>query len=281
MTATAGDGDGDAAMAADASLRRALSRGEALLGTFCIVPSTEVVESVALAGFDVVVLDMEHGPFSLETVRTCLLAAKAHGLLAVVRVQRADPALIGAVLDIGADGVLVPQVSTAAAAASVVSAARFAPQGTRGANPWVRAAGYSGDGAWFDEANRTVAVMVMIEGSEGLEAIEEILGVPGLDAVFLGPVDMSHSLGVPGQTDHPRVTEALERVVHGALRRGVATAVFAPDADRARTWRSLGVTLIALGVDAAFIRSSLERAADSVRSASMTAQSRRSRTCIN
>lgn len=235
------------------ALREALARGESLIGTFCIVPSTDVVEMIALAGFDFVVIDMEHGPFSMDTARACLLAAAARDLPAVVRVASADVAGIGLVLDMGCAGVLVPQVSTAAQARTVVEASRFTPAGKRGANPWVRAAAYSGEVGWFERANRDVVVMVMIEGTEGLDALEDIIEVPGLDAVFLGPVDLSHSLGVPGQTDHQRVVEAIEAVVRRAARHGLAAAVFAPDAHRARAWVSLGLPMVACGIDSDLI----------------------------
>lgn len=251
--------------APQASLRARLSAGEPLVGTFSVIGSTDVVELIALAGFDFVILDMEHGPYGLERVRDCVVAAHCRGLPVVVRVPAAEPAQIGGVLDLGADGVLVPQVSSAATARAVVDAARFAPQGGRGANPWVRAAGYGVTPDWFAEANRNVVVMVMIEGLEGLKATDEIVELAGLDAVFLGPVDLSHSMDVPGQPDHPRVLEALEDVARRAASQGVATAVFAPDPERARFWRARGIGAIACGVDTDLIRSGFARAARAAR----------------
>lgn len=246
-------------------LRTRLAEGGRMLGTFSIIPSADVIELIALGGFDFVIIDMEHGPFGLETVRAGLTAARARGLQVVVRVGTAEASLIGAVLDAGADGVLVPQVCSAVIARAVVEAARFAPDGTRGAHPWVRAAGYGTVPDWFAAANREVAVMVMIEGVDGIKAVPEILDVPGLDAIFLGPVDLSHSMGVPGQTDHPRVREALETVAATASARGTATAVFAPDERRARTWWPLGVQLVACGVDAKLIRDHFAHVADAAR----------------
>lgn len=244
------------------SLRSLLTEGRRLLGTFSIIPSADVVEIIALSGLDFVIIDMEHGPFGLETVRAGLMAARAHGLRVVVRVRTAEAALVGAALDVGADGVLVPQVESAAAARAVVEAARFAPDGARGANPWVRAARYGATADWFAAANRDVAVMVMIEGAAGIAAMPEILDVPGLDGVFLGPVDLSHSLGVPGQIDHPKVRGALEDAAAAASARNMATAVFAPDEAHARTWWEVGVQLVACGVDAQLLRERLLRLAE-------------------
>ncbi|GLY72876.1 HpcH/HpaI aldolase family protein [Actinoallomurus iriomotensis] len=244
------------------SLRSLLAEGRRLLGTFSIIPSPDVVEIIAVSGLDFVIIDMEHGPFGLETVRAGLLAARAHGLRTVVRVRTAEAALVGAALDVGADGVLVPQVGSADAARAVVEAARFAPDGTRGANPFVRAARYGATADWFAGANRDVAVMVMIEGAEGIAAMPEILEVTGLDGVFLGPVDMSHSLGVPGQIDHPSVRDALEKAAAAAAARNMATAVFAPDEAHARAWWELGIQLVACGVDAQLMRERLVRLAE-------------------
>lgn len=239
--------------AAGPSLRGRLRDGDGLLGTFSVIPSTDVIELIALAGFDFVILDMEHGPYTLDLVHACLLAAAARGMTTVVRVPEHNPAAIGAVLDVGADGVLVPQVRSAGMAREAVSAARFAPQGSRGSNPWVRAARYAGDASWLAESNDRTAVMVMVEGSDAIRDIDGILAVEGLDAVFLGPVDMSHALGVPGQPEHPLVLDALTAVAAKAASAVVATAVFAPDAARARKWRSRGVSMVACAVDSNLI----------------------------
>lgn len=240
------------------SLRRLTQpEGRSLIGVFSIIPSTDVVEMIAIAGFDFVVLDMEHGPYALDSVRSCVLAAHARGMSAVVRVRSPEPSLLGSVLDIGADGVLAPHVSSAAMARQVVEAARFAPEGSRGANPYVRAAEYGEGSDWFAKANRDVVVMVMIEGVDGLSALSGILEVPGLDVVFLGPVDISHSMGVPGQPNHPMVLDVMEEAARQAAARGLCTAVFAPDVERARSWRSRGIRMIVCGVDTNHIRSGL------------------------
>ncbi|MBN6038814.1 HpcH/HpaI aldolase/citrate lyase family protein [Amycolatopsis sp. 195334CR] len=231
--------------------------GGGLLGTFNLLPSPEIVELIALAGFDVVIVDMEHGPHALGDVRRAVLAANAHGLHAVVRVPALDPWCVGAVLDVGASGVLVPQVASAAEAAAVVRAARFAPEGDRGANPYVRAAGFGHRENWYAAANAEVAVLVMVEGRAALAELDEILAVPGLDGVFLGPVDLSHSLGVPGRIGHPLVVEALERAVGRATASGVATGVFTPGAESVAGWWRLGVRLVACGVDTAVVATAL------------------------
>ncbi|HWE88215.1 MAG TPA: aldolase/citrate lyase family protein [Pseudonocardiaceae bacterium] len=239
------------------SLVERLAGPDNLLGTFNLIPSPEVIELIALAGFDLVIVDMEHGPHQLGQVHAAVLAADAHGLATVVRVRSLDPPAIGAVLDLGASGVLVPHVESAADAAAVVRSARFAPEGERGANPWVRAGGFGARQNWFADTRRDVAVLVMIEGKNALADLPRILAVPGLDAVFLGPVDLSHALGVPGRIDHPTVLAALERAVDLAAARQLTAGVFAPEPAAAPGWWRQGVRLVACGVDTGLIRSAL------------------------
>jgi 4-hydroxy-2-oxoheptanedioate aldolase len=246
------------------SLRAALAAGPPLLATFSLLPSPAVVELVGAAGFDLVIVDTEHGPHSLTDVHAAVLAGAACGLPVLVRVPGADPVGIGRVLDLGAAGVLVPHVDAAAAAAAVVRAARFAPAGERGANPYVRAGGY-GDPGVLAARGAEVAVLVMVEGAGGAAAVPEILAVPGLDGIFLGPVDLSHSLGLPGQPEHPRVVGMLRAVAEQAAAAGVAAAAFAPGPERARDWLARGLRLVACGVDTALALDGLARCVRAVR----------------
>jgi 4-hydroxy-2-oxoheptanedioate aldolase len=220
---------------------------------FSVIASVEVVEMIGIAGFDTVILDMEHGPYGIQALGPLILAARARGLTPIARVRCNDPALVGAALDCGAAGVLVPNVSSAQAASELVAAARFAPQGRRGVNPWVRAADFQAGPGWFAQANAAVAVIAMIEGREGIAALPEILQVEGLDAVFLGPVDLAQSLGVGLEPEHPKVVAAVSEVVQAAAAAGKATAVFAPTAEAARRWIARGVGLVAVSEDTATI----------------------------
>jgi 4-hydroxy-2-oxoheptanedioate aldolase len=242
------------------ALRERLRQGKPMVATFSIVPSVEVVQIIALAGFEAVVLDTEHGPYGVESLVPLIAAAHARGAYAIVRVRENSPAWIGGALDAGADGIIVPQVGSRREAEAAVAAARFAPIGRRGANSWVGAADFSGDAGWFAAANETVAVLVMIEGEEGVAAATEIIETPHLDGVFLGPVDLSHALGVPGQIDHPAVTGKIAEVVALARARGVATAVFAATPAGANAWFARGVGLVGLGVDTGHILAGLRAA---------------------
>lgn len=252
-------------MPAQEALRPRLLHAPPLLAMFSIVAATEVVEMIGLAGFDAVILDMEHGPYGVQALGPLVLAARARGLAPLARVRSNDAALIGAALDAGAAGVVVPQIGSADAAARLVAAARFAPLGQRGVNPWVRAADYGAGPEWFERANRDIAVIAMVEGRDGLHALPEILAVDGLDAVFLGPVDMAQSLGLGLQPEHERVVEAVGSAIAQAKRLGKATAVFAPHAAAARRWLERGVDLVAVSEDSACILAALRGLRESVR----------------
>jgi 4-hydroxy-2-oxoheptanedioate aldolase len=242
------------------SLKERLKQDEPIICTFSIMRSVEAIEIIALAGFHAVILDLEHGPFGIESLGSLILAARARGIYAIVRVLKNDAAMIGAVLDAGADGLLVPQVSTRAEAQAAVDAARFAPVGTRGANSWVRAADFNGSTDWFAKANREIAVIVMIEGKAGVENASDIVTTPSLDGVFLGPVDLSHSLGVPGQVSHPLVLEKMRDVLSEARHLSLATAVFAPTPEAATKWIAMGAKIVACGVDTGLFLNALAEA---------------------
>jgi 4-hydroxy-2-oxoheptanedioate aldolase len=223
------------------------------LATFVLVPRLEIIEIAATAGFDVVILDLEHGAYTLEALPPLVAACEAAGVTCAVRVSGSEPQAIGAALDTGVSGVIVPHIGSGAAASSIVAAARFAPDGERGANPYVRAATYSADQSYFAEANKRTAIIAMVEGRQGIASIDDILETDGLNAVFLGPVDISMAVGVPGQPEHPRVLETVEGIIERAHARAVSTAVFAPNPSAASRWMDRGVHLVALSVDTALI----------------------------
>jgi len=247
------------------ALRARLSQGKPLLAPFSIVAAVEMVELIGHAGFDGVILDTEHGAHGSESLGPLILAARAVGLYPIVRVRSSEPTGIAAALDAGAAGVIVPQIGSAAEALRAVRAARFAPEGSRGANPFVRAADYSGRPEWFAQANRDVAVLLMIEGEGGVRELPQILETPGLDGIFLGPMDLSHALGVPGEMGHPKVVAAIEQVIEACRLKSMTTGIFAGSAEAGRRWIGRGVTLIGAGVDTAHLLASLRGAADAFR----------------
>lgn len=248
------------------ALRERLRSGTPLLAPFSIIPSIEVVELIGLAGFDAVILDLEHGAHGSEALGPLILAARARGIYPLVRVRSSEPTEIAAALDAGAAGVIVPQIGSLAEAERAVKAARFAPDGNRGANPFVRAADYSGRLEWFAEANRDTAILLMIEGQGGLAAMHEIAALPNLDGIFIGPMDLSHALGVPGEMAHASVVEAIRAVIAACKATDVAAGIFAGTPDAAKRWIGEGVTLLGVGADTAIIGRALKAVVAEVKS---------------
>lgn len=231
------------------ALRERLRSGKPLIATFSIIPSVEVVELIALAGFDAIIIDLEHGSHGSEALGPLILAATARGIYPLVRVRTSRPSEIGAALDAGAAGVIVPQIGSLGEAEKAVRAARFAPEGNRGANPFVRAADYSGRLEWFAEANRDVAILLMIEGQSALLAAREIAALPNLDGIFIGPMDLSHALGVPGEMGHPKVVEAITSVIAACKASAITAGIFSGTPEATKRWLAEGVTLPAVSAD--------------------------------
>lgn len=233
------------------SLRERLTVGGVLWGVFCELPCPEALEIAGLAGWDFAIPDCEHAPLTANQLPNIVRAATAAGLPAIVRVASNDPASIQHALDAGASGVQIPQIASAEAARAAVAASRFHPIGQRGFNPFVRAADFSATPVpkFLDRSNRQVTLVVQIESADGIAAAPEILDIGGIDVVFVGPYDLSQSLGIPGETSHPRVFEAVGKIVRDAESRGVAVGVYANTEDDARRWVGCGVRYLVHSVD--------------------------------
>lgn len=236
-------------------LKEALRQGKTVIGPFMKLPEPALVEIFGRAGFDYVIIDTEHGPMSIESAENLVRAAELVGITPVIRIRENDASLVSRALDIGAEGVQVPQIGRAADAEAVVKAAKFAPEGERGVCRFVRAAQYTHVDRfeYFRRANADTTVIIHIEGREGVENIDGILAVPGLDVAFIGPYDLSQSLGVPGQVDHPEVARAMADVVEKARRRGVAVGTFVDNEAAARKWMEAGIQYISYSVDVGLI----------------------------
>lgn len=230
------------------SLRSRLQAGETLLGTMVTLPNAAVAEILADIGFDWLFVDGEHGPLTIHDVEG-ILQAVGHRTPCLVRVPAAGEIPIKTVLDLGADGIIVPQVNSAAEAAQIVQWARYAPLGSRGVG-LARAHGY---GRRFKEyvetANERTAVVVQAEHIRAVEDIEAIVKVPGVDAVMLGPYDLSASLGKMGQIDDPEVVAAIERVITVCQSAKIPVGYFGVTASAVQPFIERGCTLITAGVD--------------------------------
>ncbi len=187
--------------------------GQPALGVSVMIPSPQIVEMVGRLGFDWVLLDCEHGTLTLETLELMIMAAEASGITPIVRPETREADAILRVMDRGAMGVQVPHINTAADARRVVEAVKYHPVGNRGLAAGTRPSNY-GFGLAMKEyvaaANRETLVCVQLEEAEALRNIDEIVRVEGVDVFFVGPSDLSQSLGYPGQADAPQVKQAID-----------------------------------------------------------------------
>lgn len=247
-------------------LKKTLREGGAAIGTFVTGESPDMVEIIALGGFDFIIIDTEHGPLSVETVKNLARAAEYRGITPVTRVTENTATQILRVLDVGSHGVQIPQVNTAGDAEKAVEASKYFPLGNRGM-ALARAADYGNVNAldYFANANEETLVVVHCESKECYENLEEIAKVPGVDVIFLGPFDMSQSLGIPGQIDHPKIQEISEKVVALSQKYGKAAGIFVPTAEKARMRIREGFQYIGFQMFESFVLDACKRATAAVR----------------
>jgi len=227
-----------------------LAAKQVVFGPFMHTTDPAFVESTGNVGFDFIVLDLEHGPVSLEHLQNLIRAAEIAGLYSIVRTPPGNLHMIGAVQDIGARGILVPQVKDANEAKAVVKAARFFPNGERGLNGAVRAANYSSlDSREYLKKSNENTLIIQLEGKEALKNLDGILQVPDIDVFFIGPYDLSQSLGVPGEIHHPIVIENMQKIVEKAKARGLTLGTYVGSPEDARFWMDAGIQLIAYSLD--------------------------------
>ncbi len=227
------------------ALKERLHHGEAVLGTILPIPSPEVAEILGLGGYDCVMLDAEHGPLTTETLQEMVRACSRANVVPLARVPENHPKQILRALDSGCLGVMVPQVETPEQAAAAVAATKYAPQGIRslaGATPAARW-GLDPIADYVAASNAATITVLQVETRRGLEAVEEIARIPGIDVLFIGPSDLSVSLGHPGEMSHPDVQAGFRRIIETGRAAGVPVGILALTPDDVRTYRSLGVSL--------------------------------------
>jgi 2-keto-3-deoxy-L-rhamnonate aldolase RhmA len=237
------------------TFKQRLTAGEPLLGIFQKVPHPHVVEVLATGGLDCICIDAEHAPFDRAAIDLSVMAARAGGLPAIVRPASAAPHELLNALDCGADGVVVPHIRTAEGAATLARIAHYGPGG-RGYAGSTRASGYglaSIPGHLSATAARTV-VIAQIEDAEALDEIDAIAAVEGIDALFVGRIDLTISLGCTSPDD-ALVVAAVDRIVGACQRAGRASGMFLSRPADVGHWRDKGVSLFLLASDASFLRS--------------------------
>ena len=227
------------------NLKTKLKTKPRLLGTFVQIPSPAIVELAGYSGFDFVIVDFEHGPLGIETATNMVRAANACNTSPVIRVAKNDPFLIGQALDIGAEGIMVPQITNYDAAIEAIRSTRYGSEGNRGACPCVRSAKYAGtDASYFEKANEDVVTILLLEGKEAIDNISKLVTIANIDVLMMGVWDLSSSLGIPGQVDSPLVLEKIEIIMKEAKARGINLGTLWLDSADAKKWAGRGIKFL-------------------------------------
>lgn len=208
------------------AVKEKLQEGQLVFGAWITIPHPTVAEIMALAGFDFLVIDTEHGAIEAESVQTLIQAMSATEAIPLVRLSGSQRTCANRILDTGPLGVIVPMVNSREDALAAVQAARYPPEGKRGIGLG-RAHGFDPDGRneYLKVANSLMMVGIQIEQQEGVDRVEEIVTTPGVDLVLVGLVDLAGSLGHAGETGHSEVTKAVEKVVRSARQAGVPLGI--------------------------------------------------------
>lgn len=245
------------------ALKTRIRTGEPTIGLFVRTPAHHVVELLGTTGLDFLVLDAEHAPFGIEALDRCQLAAKAAEIPALVRVAGSDPNTILSTLDVGSAGIMVPHIMSAKAAQDAVAASHYFG-GKRGFSASHRSADYGAIPArdYLAASDESVTILGQIEDAEGVENIEEIVSIEGLDAVFIGRADLSMALGASSITD-AAVTDAVGLVCRAAKNAGRTVGMHLPSLEEVANFRDMGVSLFTVSTEQTLLANSAGALANS------------------
>jgi 2-keto-3-deoxy-L-rhamnonate aldolase RhmA len=241
-----------------------LKKRELLLGTILTLPSPEVAELLSLSGLDWLFVDMEHTQIDVQDVQRILQAAGKE-FPCLVRVPSMDEAVIKRVLETGPSGIIVPHVNTDREVEKILRWSKYPPEGSRSTGI-SRAQGYGFNFQdYMASANETLAVVPQVEHIDAVDDIESLVKVPGLSAIFVGPYDLSGSIGKLGKVEDPEVQDMIKKVINACSEVGLTAGIFGMDAEAARQYKDMGFSLIAVGMDTSFLSSSIQNMVLSLR----------------
>ena len=235
-------------------IRGQVREGRPVLGTFYEPGGIAAAECLGIAGLDFMIVDTEHGPYDVESALSAITAAEHRGCTPLVRVKDVSRASVLKMLDVGAKGLIVPDVQTVEEVEKLVEYAKYYPLGRRGFAPTL-ASGYGFDReagdveAFFGLCNRETLLIPQCETLGALEHIEEIAGMDGVDGIFVGPYDLSVALGKPAQMDDPRLVRSIERVLAACRAHGKISMIYAGDAAKTVGFFRQGFDCVACGMD--------------------------------
>ena len=248
-----------------AQLRERLARREALLGCFLSLGSAQIAELMAAAGYDWALIDLEHGPGDERDTLSQMQALATRGCIAIVRVESTARHRVHRVLDFGAHGVMFPRIETAEEARAAVAAMRYPPAGVRGVALANRASSWGSDFHAYLEGSRSLLAIIQIESSLAVENAEGIAAVDGVDVLFIGPSDLSHSMGRFGDFEHPDFLSALRRTAQAALSQRKYCGILLPNPKYLKRYVDLGFQFVAAGSDSGLLNNAARSLIQSLR----------------
>ena len=235
-------------------LKKRLRQGDTLHGCWLNLGSSLTAEIVGMSGFDWVLIDLEHGAGSEKDVLHQLQALEHTPAAAVVRIESAQRQRIHRILDIGAEGIMVPRISNATEAVAVAKGLHYPPDGNRGIAKMVRASGFGQNFPdYFKNSKENILGIVQIETAEVLDHLDAVAATDGIDVLFIGPSDLSMELGIFGQLDHSLFKDAVRATVNAAQKAGKAVGILIPNPDDYRRYHDMGIRFIACGADGTFV----------------------------
>lgn len=243
-------------------LKAAFKEGKTVFGTWSMMSSMVAINVIAHSGVDFVIIDLEHGPTSFETVESQLYAAESAGCTPIVRLGCGNEADLLHAMEIGCQSIMVSHVSTPEEAQKIVKACKYPPEGKRGLSPFTRNHGYSDIDLShkMQRANEEMFVGVLVEGQTGMQNLEKICSTPGLDMVYLGIYDLSSVMGVPGQLTHPKVMDAIQTCVALIRSKGLVAGSVAPNRDYLRMLYDAGFLFISYRADSTILSEGIKMA---------------------
>lgn len=237
-------------------IKKGLKEGKSYIGTFVKMTDPSSVEIISMLGFDFFIIDNEHTHMNKESMLALLRAADISRIVPIVRIRENSRAMILQCLDAGGLGVMVPETSTREEVEQLVDNAYYYPLGNRGFSPSHRAAGYGfmNGKEYAQIANENIMTIAYCETAKGLENLDEMLQVPNLDVMWIGPMDLSQALGVIGESKHPKVQEAMKMIIEKCRKAHVAVGTISSDAEETKRLLEMGVQFIGLSSDQAMIK---------------------------
>ncbi|MEQ9916355.1 aldolase/citrate lyase family protein [Pectobacterium aroidearum] len=245
-------------------IKQKLALGQPVMGIWSIVSSPSVVEILSSSGIDFLILDMEHGTYGVEALETCIRAAEAAGTAPIVRVPGMNASAVQWALDLGAHGIIVPQVLGEKQAKMAVEMTKFAPSGTRGYNPFTRAGGYANASSNENGklANTFGLTSIIVENELSLKELNEICAIDDLDMIYVGVYDLSIALGYNGNTLHPDLIKIVNETVKTIRNAGKAAGVMVRSESEITSALESGANVLVYGVDTSLIRQAMSAAVD-------------------